>query len=114
MRKFIIAAALLSVLVACTSKEKDNNQTNVEQHQQTMILNINDFQWTREPESCVIKGDTIEVVTLPGTDLWQRTYYHFCNDNAPVFQMETEEKFFSFVVKTLLSTKKNKYCSLIY
>ena len=46
------------------------------------------------------KGDTIEVVTMPGTDLWQRTYYHFRNDNAPVFQMETEDKYFSFVVKT--------------
>ena len=42
----------------------------------------------------------ITVTTLPHTDLWQRTYYHFRNDNAPVFQMETEEKFFSFVVKT--------------
>ena len=37
---------------------------------------------------------------MPGTDLWQRTYYHFRNDNAPVFQMETEDKYFSFVVKT--------------
>ena len=36
----------------------------------------------------------------PGTDLWQRTYYHFRNDNAPVLQIETEEKFFSFMVKT--------------
>ena len=39
-------------------------------------------------------------ITQPGTDLWQRTYYHFRNDNAPVLQIETEEKFFSFMVKT--------------
>ncbi len=39
-------------------------------------------------------------VTVCGTDLWQRTYYHFQNDNAPVMQMETDEKYFSFVVKT--------------
>ena len=39
-------------------------------------------------------------ITQPGTDLWQRTYYHFRNDNAPVLQIETEEKFFSFIVKT--------------
>ena len=32
--------------------------------------------------------------------MWQRTYYHFRNDNAPVLQIETEEKFFSFMVKT--------------
>ena len=61
---------------------------------------FNRFQWTREPKSYQIKEDTIEVVTKPCTDLWQRTYYHFQNDNAPVFQMETEEEYFSFVVKT--------------
>lgn len=32
--------------------------------------------------------------------MWQRTYYHFQNDNAPVLQTTTAEKFFSFVVKT--------------
>ena len=60
-------------------------------HNIKMKLNIDNFKWTRQPESYVIKGDTIEVVTKPETDLWQRTYYHFRNDNAPVFQMETEE-----------------------
>lgn len=65
-----------------------------------MKLNIDNFKWTRQPERWTIKGDVIEVVTKPHTDLWQRTYYHFRNDNAPVFQMETDEKYFSFVVKT--------------
>ena len=37
---------------------------------------------------------------MPHTDLWQRTYYHFRNDNAPVLQIETEEQYFSFVVQT--------------
>ena len=32
--------------------------------------------------------------------LWQRTYYGFSNDNAPVLQMKTSNKFFSFTVKT--------------
>ena len=63
-------------------------------------MDFNRFQWTREPKSYQIKEDAIEVVTKPCTDLWQRTYYHFQNDNAPVFQMETEEEYFSFVVKT--------------
>ena len=65
-----------------------------------MKLSIDNFKWTRQPEHWTIKGDVIEVVTKPHTDLWQRTYYHFRNDNAPVFQMETDEKYFSFVVKT--------------
>lgn len=63
-------------------------------------MDVSNFSWTREPERCTIGPGRIEVVTRPRTDLWQRTYYHFQNDNAPVFQMETEEKFFSFVVRT--------------
>ena len=58
------------------------------------------LEWLRAPERCVVEDGRIEITTMPGTDLWQRTYYHFRNDNAPVLQMETEEKFFSFVVKT--------------
>lgn len=65
-----------------------------------MNFDIKKLSWTREPKSYVIAEDRIEIVTLPHTDLWQRTYYHFCNDNAPVLQMSTKEKFFSFVVKT--------------
>ena len=65
-----------------------------------MKFDVKDLQWTRQPESCVISPDRIEIVTRPHTDLWQRTYYHFRNDSAPVLQMETTEKFFSFVVKT--------------
>lgn len=63
-------------------------------------MDLTKFQWTREPADYQIYHDTIEITTLPHTDLWQRTYYHFQNDNAPVLQMETKEMFFSFVVKT--------------
>lgn len=65
-----------------------------------MDFNINELKWTREPKAYKITSDTIEVITNPHTDLWQRTYYHFRNDNAPVLQTETDEKYFSFVVKT--------------
>ena len=58
------------------------------------------MQWTREPAGCAMADGRIEITTLPHTDLWQRTYYHFRNDNAPVLQMQTEEQYFSFVVKT--------------
>ena len=70
-----------------------------------MKFDVNQLVWTREPESFTIAGDTLEIVTKPHTDLWQRTYYHFRNDNAPVLQMETDEKFFSFVVKTVFESK---------
>ena len=62
-------------------------------------------EWTRLPKSFEIGQDSIEIVTAPHTDLWQRTYYHFRNDNAPVLQVATKEKFFSFIVKTQFESK---------
>ena len=72
-------------------------------------MNLNDFRWTRQPEACSVSSDRIEITTRPHTDLWQRTYYHFRNDNAPVFQMETEERYFSFVVKTDFSDSHHRF-----
>lgn len=66
---------------------------------------LNELKWTREPVSYSIKDNTVEIITKPYTDLWQRTYYHFRNDNAPVLQMKTTEKYFSFVVKTQFESK---------
>lgn len=62
-------------------------------------------EWTRLPERYEINEHSIQIVTAPHTDLWQRTYYHFRNDNAPVLQVKTKEKFFSFVVKTAFESK---------
>ena len=70
-----------------------------------MNFNIQNFQWTRQPAAFTATDDKVEIVTAPHADLWQRTYYHFRNDNAPVFQMETEEKYFSFLVKTEFESK---------
>ena len=63
-------------------------------------MNMVSFRWTREPKSFLMENGTVSITTAPHTDLWQRTYYHFRNDNAPVLQMESSEKFFSFIVKT--------------
>ena len=70
-----------------------------------MTLDVKKFQWTREPADFVISEEKIQITTKPHTDLWQRTYYHFRNDNAPVLQMKTDEKFFSFTVKTEFDSK---------
>ena len=74
-----------------------------------MKFDIHDFQWTREPADFCLTDGRAEIVTRPHTDLWQRTYYHFRNDNAPVLQMETEEKFFSFVVKTSFEESHHRF-----
>ena len=70
-----------------------------------MNFPVTKLEWTREPEAFQITPEKIEITTKPNTDLWQRTYYHFRNDNAPVLQMRTEEKFFSFTVKTSFDSK---------
>ena len=70
-----------------------------------MIINTSELKWTRAPKQYTVTEDKVEMITEPHTDLWQRTYYHFRNDNAPVFQMETDKKYFSFVVKTEFDTK---------
>lgn len=70
-----------------------------------MKFDVHALRWTREPQSYVISDDSIEIVTNPFTDLWQRTYYHFRNDNAPVLQMTTQEQYFSFEVKTEFESK---------
>ena len=73
------------------------------------------MKWTREPKEYSISPDRIEIVTESHTDLWQRTYYHFRNDNAPVLQMETDEKYFSFIVKTHFEESHHRFdqCGIV-
>lgn len=72
-------------------------------------MNLQTFTWTRMPENYEISDDKIEIVTKPYTDLWQRTYYHFQNDNAPLLQIESEEKYFSFIVKTEFKDSHHRF-----
>ncbi|MBQ7397438.1 MAG: DUF1349 domain-containing protein, partial [Clostridia bacterium] len=79
-----------------------------------MKFDVNQMRWTREPAEYTVSDYQIEIVTSPNTDLWQRTYYHFRNDNAPVLQMETDEPFFSFVVKTQFdSQRRSDQCGIV-
>lgn len=71
-----------------------------------MNFNTKELQWIREPKEYLIEEDKVSITTEPGTDLWQRTYYGFQNDNAPVLQMKSCEKYFSFVVKTEFASKR--------
>lgn len=70
-----------------------------------MKLNPLEMEWTRKPEEAEVTENGVVIVTQPHTDLWQRTYYHFRNDSAPVLQLRTREKFFSFVVHTEFESK---------
>ena len=78
-------------------------------------MNMESFRWTREPKSFLVENGTVSITTLPHTDLWQRTYYHFRNDNAPVLQMESSEKFFSFIAKTSFAESYRRFdqCGIV-
>lgn len=56
--------------------------------------------WVFEPKEFCISDDSVVITTEPRTDFWQRTYYGFCNDNAPALVQTVTEKYFSFTVKT--------------
>ena len=87
----------------------------ISQEEKNMDFHINELVWTREPAQYSLDKNRIEIVTMPGTDLWQRTYYHFRNDNAPVLQMETAEKYFSFAVKTDFTGSHHRFdqCGIV-
>ena len=78
-------------------------------------IDFDSLTWTRKPAEYHVDGDTLKVTTAPHTDLWQRTYYHFQNDNAPVLQMQTMEKYFSFVIKTDFSGSHHRFdqCGIV-
>lgn len=65
-----------------------------------MKIDPRTMEWTRTPQKFSVFADRVEIQTAPHTDLWQRTYYRFRNDSAPVLQLSTEEKYFSFTVRT--------------
>ena len=76
---------------------------------------IDEFKWTRAPKQYRIDEEQVSITTDPHTDLWQRTYYHFRNDNAPLLQIETNDRYFSFVVKTDFSGSQHRFdqCGIV-
>lgn len=63
-----------------------------------MSLTFADAHWIYPPQSSEVTDHAVTLVTDPGTDFWQRTYYGFRNDNAPALLLESEANF-TFTVK---------------
>nr|WP_300770514.1 DUF1349 domain-containing protein [uncultured Acetatifactor sp.] len=93
----------------------EKNRKAEEEGREMVSFEPEKLAWVNEPAEYMIGGSEIRIRTEPGTDLWQRTYYHFRNDNAPVLQMETEEKYFSFVVKTDFADSHHRFdqCGIV-
>ena len=119
MKKLLIGGLGL-LAVACGGPEQKSNESEfIDSVTEALAnggrINPDNLRWTREPEAFEVKDGVIEITTAPHTDLWQRTYYHFRNDNAPVLQMQTAEKFFSFVVRTDFTQSHQRFdqCGIV-
>lgn len=71
-----------------------------------MLLNREDAFWKSPPRFAQVDGRSVCIETQPHTDLWQRTYYGFRNDNAPMLLVPVEEKFFSFWARTDFDSRR--------
>ncbi len=58
-----------------------------------MSIDFTTANWMNEPTRSEVLPQSVTITTDPGTDLWQRTYYGFRNDNAPALLLEREENF---------------------
>jgi regulation of enolase protein 1 (concanavalin A-like superfamily) len=61
--------------------------------------------WLNRPRIFKVSDTRVEIQTEPDTDLWQRTYYGFRNDNAPALLLKSQADFtftlrVSFVYKS--------------
>lgn len=63
-------------------------------------------KWISKPNKFEIQDNDITITTEPHTDLWQRTYYGFQNDNAPALLLPVQDRYFTFTVRTEFDSKR--------
>jgi len=78
-----------------------------------MPLDLTRAHWLNKPARSVIAEDSLEIVTDPGTDFWQRSYYGFRNDNAPALLLESVENFTLTTRVSFTYRKQFDQCGLI-
>lgn len=57
------------------------------------MVNFTVGKWISEPKVKEVTPELVSITTKPKTDLWQRSYYGFRNDNAPALLIDSEENF---------------------
>jgi regulation of enolase protein 1 (concanavalin A-like superfamily) len=71
------------------------------------------YFWLNRPRKFEINGEELALVTEPGTDLWQRTYYGFQNDNAPAFLTEIQGDFTMQVKTRFAANHQYDQCGIL-
>ncbi len=64
-----------------------------------MNLNTDAFFWKNPPTEMTVEKDRVSFVTLPLSDFWQNTYYHFQHDNGHMYLTRSDEPYFAFSTK---------------
>ena len=82
--RFIVLSLIIALSSCNSTPEKAIADNVTDALNNNGRINIENLVWTRTPQDYTVCGDTLTITTAPHTDLWQRTYYHFRNDNAPV------------------------------
>jgi hypothetical protein len=78
-----------------------------------MDINFSTARWLNPPKSYEITDRRVRIITDPGTDFWQRSYYGFRNDNAPALLLERTDNF-TFTVKASFAYQNQfDQCGLI-
>ena len=69
-----------------------------------MKFDLEATNWLYPPKTFELGDDLVKIVTDPGTDFWQRSYYGFRNDNAPALLLESDANF-TFTARASFSYK---------
>lgn len=78
-----------------------------------MNLDLTSGVWLNKSSQCTVTNDTVNIITEPNTDFWQRSYYGFRNDNAPAI-LFTSNGNFTFTSKANFEYRKQfDQCGLI-
>jgi regulation of enolase protein 1 (concanavalin A-like superfamily) len=78
-----------------------------------MKIDFSAAKWLNQPRLSEITDQSVKITTEPNTDLWQRSYYGFRNDNAPALLLESEINF-SFTAKVTFEYRARfDQCGLI-
>lgn len=58
-----------------------------------MEIDLTRAEWLNEPRYSRVARDSVEILTDPKTDFWQRSYYGFRNDNGHALLLESAANF---------------------